>query len=401
MTQRKKRGELRLQTQISWMLRVPFRSNITLSMASQISNTKTDTMKIWCPPFLLFSVGVSAWSANALATPRSTHAAAAAAEVQAMREWLLAEDRLKPTSVELSLSDDDDTDQSKFVVSTTRTVARGEVLFRLCSDAVWSAADAYQDRDLGPKMRDFAEKAGPGFAVVALSSALAAEKVRRYRSIEGQGNAPESTGFSIPSDRGAFARWLWSIHDREGKGGNIGDESLMDTVLKGVNLIVPLLDVAARRAWSAAAADDSKPTARFLSKEWAREAMFNDGSALSWSRGELESVAMSSFALVLERQKPPPPFLLSGVGSLIPEPFLDPNAPEMWPSGEPLALVPLVDDLYSSDVDDGATNAVFGSPPRGQQRLGQDDDCLWCVATRELQVGERIVASNPWNVLST
>jgi hypothetical protein len=338
-------------------------------------------------PFLLVGIGVSAWSADALAIP-TKHAAV---EAQAMREWLLTDDRLKPTAVELRSSVDKN-DHANLLVSTTRTVSRGEVLFRLSSDSVWSAADTYQDRDLGPKFRDLCRQAGPGFGVVALSGVLAAEKVRRYRSIEGQGNAPESTGFSIPSNWGAFARWLWSVHDNERKGNDI-EESLMDAVLKGVNLVVPLLDVTARRAWTAAAADDSTPP--FLSEEWARQAMFNDGSALSWSRGELENTAMSSFELVLERQRPPPPFLVSGVGSLIPEPFLDRHAPETWPSGEPLALVPMVDNLYS-DQGSKATNAVLGSPPQGQ-RLGEDD-CLWCVATRDLKAGERIVASNPWNV---
>jgi hypothetical protein len=338
-------------------------------------------------PFVLVGVAVSAWSANALAVP-TRHAAT---EAQAMCEWLLTSDRLKPTAVELRPSADIN-DHAKFLVSTKRTVLRGEVLFRLSSDSVWSAADAYQDRDLGPKFRDLCRQAGPGFDVVALSGVLAAERVRRYRSIEGQGNAPESTGFSIPSNRGAFARWLWSVHDNERKGNNI-DESLMDDVLKGVNLVVPLLDVTARRAWTAAAADDATPP--FLSEEWARQAMFNDGSALSWSRGELETVAMSSFELVLKRQRPPPPFLLSGVGSLIPEPFLDRHVPEIWPSGESLALVPLVDDLYS-DQGSTTTNAVLGSPPQGQ-RLG-DKDCLWCVATRDLKAEERIVASNPWHV---
>jgi hypothetical protein len=344
-----------------------------------------------CPFVLVGAVVVSAWSADALALP-TKHAAA---EAQALLEWLLTNDRLEPTAVELRPSlERSSNDRAKFLVSTTRAVSRGEVLFRLSSDSVWSASDAYQDRDLGPKFRDLGRQAGPGFGVVALSGVLAAERVRRYRSIEGQGNAPESTGFSIPSRRGAFARWLWSAHDNERMGTDI-DESLMGTVLQGVKLVVPLLDVTARRAWTAAAADDATPP--FLSEEWARQAMYNDGSALSWSRSELESVAMRSFELVLKRQRPPPPFLVSGVGSLIPEPFLDRGqAPETWPSGEPLALVPMVDDLYSDQQGGMATNAVLGSPPRGQ-RLGEKD-CLWCVATRDLKAEERIVAADPWDV---
>lgn len=163
-----------------------------------------------------------------------------------------------------------------------------------------------------------------------------------------------------------------------------------------------MLDVAARRAWSSAIADNNLATAKtatFLSEEWAREAMFNDGSALSWARGELESVTTQSFGLVLQVQKAPPPFLLDGVGSLIPEPFLDSDeSPESWPTigGEPLALVPLVDDLCFCSDGEGDTNAVIGSPPRQVRREDRGADCLWCVATRDLKTGERIVSSNPW-----
>jgi len=302
-----------------------------------------------------------------------------------MREWLLAEDRFKSSCVDLVANSEVDSD-AIFGVSTNRKVKCGEVLFKLDRKSIWSAADAYRDKDMGPKLRDFAGKAGPGFGVVALAGVVAAEKVRRYRRIEGQGNAPESIGFSIPSVWGAFARWIWQDESKDTTSGI--DESLMDIVSQGVQLIVPLLDVTARRAWSSAAADDAKPP--FLSEEWSMKAMFDDGSALSWSRGELENISMRSFAMVLQQQKSPPLFLRSGVGSLIPKPFLDDASPETWPSGEPFALIPLVKDLHSDD--EGAVNAILGSPPPDRSRDGEEG-CIWCVATRDLEIGERIATS--------
>lgn len=337
-------------------------------------------MRLWLP----FLVVISLQRAHGLALPITKHAAPAE---KAMREWLLAENRFQSICVDLGAIEDDS--DGIFVVSTNRKVTCGEVLFKLDRKSIWSAADAYRDKDMGPKLRDFAGKAGPGFGVVALAGAVAAEKVRRYRKIEGQGNAPESIGFSIPSVWGAFARWIWQD---ESKNTTSIDESLMDTVSQGVQLIVPLLDVTARRAWSSAAADDAKPP--FLSEEWAVKAMFEDGSALSWQRGELENISMRSFAMVLDQQEPPPLHLRSGVGSLIPKPFLDDTSPETWPSGEPFALIPLVKDLYSDD--EGCINAVLGSPPPDRSR-GGEEGCIWCVATRDLENGERIALSRSAN----
>ena len=303
----------------------------------------------------------------------------------AMREWLLQKNRLTQANyIEVSVEED-----AKLVLTTTRAVAAGQVLFGLAtSNSIWSAADAYRDRDLGPQLVDLAKQAGPGFGVVALAGAVAAERVRRYRGIQGQGTAPESIGFSVPSQQGAFARWLWERHKQK-KTINF-DKSLVGTVELGVNLLVPMLELVARRAWSSAAADDAKKTRPpFLSQEWSQEAMFNDGSALSWSRSELENLALNSFDIVLQHQLPPPPYLLTGTGSLVPEPFVDRfDGPETWPTSEPLALVPLIDDLRGSSKNNVA-NAVLGSPPKGQP-LGKGD-CLWCVATRALEANERIV----------
>lgn len=303
-----------------------------------------------------------------------------------MREWILVGDRYSSSAAAVEV------DNNELIVRTTRSVAPGEVLFRLGKNAIWS--DAYSDRDLGPKLRDFASKAGPGFSVVSLAGGLAADRVRRFRSREGLGVAPESAGFTVPSKWGAFARYLWSSDSQDNK--SSVDESLVDVVSKGVNLLVPLLDVAARRYWTSEAADE--PEASVLEEEWTRKALLNDGAPQSWSRSDLENVAFNSMGIVLKETRAPPSFLLDGtVGSLVPEPFVDKSTdpPESWPTGEGLAFVPLVNEVCRSMSKDKATlNAVIGSPPRS--RHDGEDDCLWCVATRRLDAGEQVIAPDPW-----
>lgn len=328
-----------------------------------------------------------AWHADAFAAPQNT--VKNAVEANVLREWILVGDRYDSSAAVVEVENTKD-DGGQCAVVTTRDVAPGEVLFRLGKNAIWS--DAYRDRDLGPKLRDYALKTGPGFSTVALAGGLAAEKVRRFRSREGLGVAPESAGFTVPSEWGAFARWLWSSTPREEV--DI-DESLVDAVSQGVNLLVPLLDVAARRYWTADAADE--PDTSVLEEEWTRKALLDDGAPRSWSRSELEAVATDSMGVVLQRTRSPPPLLLDGVvGSLIPSPFVDTKnePPETWPTGEGLAFVPLIDDLWPETNLSDDPNAVIGSPP--PNRHGGEDDCLWCIATRKINVGERVIAPNPW-----
>ena len=314
-------------------------------------------------------------------------------------------DRFSSNAVEIvappnNLGDDDDPGRLRVV--TTRAVSPGELLFRLKRPAVWTAADAYRDRDLGPKLQDYAREAGGGgFDVVALAGVLAAERVRRFRSREGLGVAPESAGFTVPSRWGALARWLWSEQEREDGSSasavvNI-EEPIQDAVSQGVNLLVPLLDVAARRYWSADRADMPDGSAFPADEKWTRKALVDDGAPRSWSRSDLERVALLSMDMVLNQAQYPPPFLVEGVGSLIPEPFVkrDSDPPEAWPKeGATRAFVPLVSDLVL--VSSGkevveSSNAVIGTPPPSKRRGdNEDDDCVWCIATRKLDVGERV-----------
>lgn len=329
-----------------------------------------------------------AWRVDPLAAPATN-----SMEAMVLSEWLMDGDRYSSTAAALEVAPTAESDgaQNRCRVVTTRAVAPGDVLFQLGNSAVWSAAAAYRDRDLGPRLRDYAEKAGPGFGTVAVAGALAGERVRRFRSREGLGVAPESAGFTVPSRWGAFARWIWSTHENDVRD---LDESLSGAVGQGVKLLVRLLDVAARRYWSADAAD--KPEDSVPSEEWTRKALLDDGIPRSWSRSELEDLAMRSLCLVLDQTRYPPPFLLDGVGSLIPEPFVDQNSdrPETWPSGESLAFVPLVDDIVLQKGQNDMPNAVIGSPPRKRHR--GKDDCLWCIATRGLNAGESVIAPNPW-----
>jgi hypothetical protein len=333
------------------------------------------------------------WRAHAFTTAPQNAIDAGSMEANVLREWLSVGNRCSSTAATIEVSPlaqkDGDDCSSCIKVVTTREVSAGEVIFKLTKNAIWS--EAYGDRDIGPKLKDYAVKAGPGFGTVSLAGGLAAEKVRRFRSREGLGVAPESAGFTVPSKNGAFARYLWSYHNTCTTS---FDESLVHIVTQGVNLLVPLLDVAARRYWSAEKADE--PEASVLEEEWTRKALLQDGAPRSWSRSDLENVAMDSMKLVLDRTRYPPRYLLDGTGSLVPEPFVDTNSdpPETWPSGETLAFVPLVDGLFQTAKSKDESNAVLGSPPRN--RHGGAEDCLWCVATCKINIGEQVYAVNPW-----
>lgn len=332
-----------------------------------------------------------AWRTEAFATKPQNAVDVGSMEAKVLREWLSVADRCSSTAatVEIASLQQDSSQRSSCMVVAVRDVSPGEVLFRLTKNAIWS--NAYFDRDIGPNLKSLAARAGPGFGTVSLAGGLAAEKVRRFRSREGLGVAPESAGFTVPSKWGAFARYLWNTQTAD------IDESLADVISQGVNLLVPLLDVAARRYWTADAADE--PEDSVPEEEWTRKALLDDGAPRSWSRSDLENVAMDSMGLVLEQAKYPPPFLLDGtVGSLVPAPFVDTKTdpPETWPTGEGLAFVPLVDGLFQTTGESkGELNAVLGSPPR--TRHGGEDDCLWCVASRKINAGEQVIAPNPWN----
>ncbi len=146
-----------------------------------------------------------------------------------------------------------------FTVTAARAYNADQVIYSIGNDALLSPVAAYADTDVGPPLRDIAQKAGPGFGVVAVAGLLAAEKIRGFRSRRGQGDAAAAAGIVVPSRWGPYARLLWdepvSVE---------ADQQLVD---QAVALLLPILETTARRAWTAPDPEEEKPA--FLSEKWA------------------------------------------------------------------------------------------------------------------------------------
>ena len=260
-----------------------------------------------------------------------------------------------------------------WTVTAARAYNRGQTIFSVSSDALLTPTAAYGDKDLGPPLRDLARRAGPGFDVVAVAGLLAAERVRTYRARADQGLAPESAGTVVPSTWGPVARRLWAAE------APAVDPSVAPLVEQAVSLLLPLLEVAARRAFTAPAPVEPKG---FAPANW--RAMLEDGAGDSWSRGELERVARSAMYFAIDRQRAPPP------------PFGDGGAPGAWEVaaavGEDAMAIPPPEALVNGGGDANAALASFaGKVPSGEAR-----PALVVVATRDIAPGDAVVAVDPW-----
>ena len=264
-----------------------------------------------------------------------------------------------------------------FTVTAARAYNADQVIYSIGNDALLSPVAAYADTDVGPPLRDIAQKAGPGFGVVAVAGLLAAEKIRGFRSRRGQGDAAAAAGIVVPSRWGPYARLLWdepvSVE---------ADQQLVD---QAVALLLPILETTARRAWTAPDPEEEKPA--FLSEKWAWQAMYEDGGSRSWSRGELTDLARGALGVAIASQRPP---LAGDAWRITGQAVRSFNfRAEAGESLEPTALVPLV-------ASDGDANAAFRAFT-GRVPSGDVAPALVCVATRDISTGDAVVAPDPWS----
>ena len=100
-------------------------------------------------------------------------------------------------------------------------------------------------------------------------------------------------------------------------------------------------------------------------------------------------------------QKPPPSYVKDAGANIL----TDAGAPSAWLQrvgegeeqtvvSEPLALVPLVGEVLAGPA--GAANSVLGAPPPQKAGNRGEGVCIWCVASRDVEAGERLVAADPW-----
>ena len=272
-----------------------------------------------------------------------------------------------------------------WTITADRAYNRGQTIFSVSSDALLTPTAAYGDKDLGPPLRDLARRAGPGFDVVAVAGLLAAERVRTYRARADQGLAPESAGTVVPSTWGPVARRLWAAE------APAVDPSVAPLVEQAVSLLLPLLEVAARRAFTAPAPVEPKG---FAPANW--RAMLEDGAGDSWSRGELERVARSAMYFAIDRQRePPPPFGdggAPGAWEVTADAIREPGRQVAAAVGEDAMAIPPPEALVNGGGDANAALASFaGKLPSGEAR-----PALVVVATRDIAPGDAVVAVDPW-----
>lgn len=165
-------------------------------------------------------------------------------------------------------------------------------------------------------------------------------------------------------------------------------------------LVMPLVELAARRAWVPGKMDGASSQ---LSDPWERAAT-DDGAG--WSRAELDEVLTAAFGLVLARQwtAPPPEFAPAGGGAALA--LASGDVPARWGFGdgspEGPALLPPLAGLLEPEAagaaegeaaaeGGGGGNVVLGVPPRPAVGSLGEGVCVRCVAARRIERGERLV----------
>ena len=270
-------------------------------------------------------------------------------------------------------------------VVTTQPVAAGETILELKSGACLTADAAYADREMGRDLQSIAARVGPGFETVAIAAYLAAERVREFQAESWYaGSAAEQVGVQSARRDSAWSALTLAHWETEVLQPSTIDPELASLVQQGIQLVFPLIELAARRAWVPGAA----PAAPMFSDAWVRAAVTDDSAG--WSRGELEGVLTKAFARVLSQQwAEPPPYFAHGTGhELRTEP-----APQ-WGYGDDAprgpALLPPFEGLFSGGGGSVGNCAVGVPPAPAASNLGQGV-CVRCVAVRPLERGEVLV----------
>jgi len=286
---------------------------------------------------------------------------------------------------------------SRVALSGNQVVAlkpadEGDTLLELNAGACLTARAAYADREMGRDLQSIATRVGPGFDTVALAAFLAAERVRNFEAETWYAGAGDARGRDVSQRASAWSP-LTSAHlAAEALQPSAIDPDLVPLVQQGINLVIPIIELAARRAWVPGAA----PSAPMFSDEWVRAAVSDDSAG--WSRRDLEGVLTTSFARVLacQRSSPPPYFALGSGGS-----ELSDEIPERWgysdDAPEGAALLPPLEGLFVpvselAEDESADANVAIGVPPKPAAGSLGEGVCVRCVATRPIESGETLLS---------
>jgi len=157
----------------------------------------------------------------------------------ALREWSAENNRVEGLGEKIEIDEEG--------IVAAAPAKKGDILFAMSTESVVTAHAAYNDPDL-LSLRPIAQKAGPGFGVVAVAALLAAEEVRGYRRRLVSSCAPEAPGTVEPSEWGPALRPLWASDQLDAAA--FIDPDVAPIVDQGCAIVLPLLEAAARRSWS-------------------------------------------------------------------------------------------------------------------------------------------------------
>jgi len=273
----------------------------------------------------------------------------------------------------------------------TVAIEAGDTVFALSDGLVLTARAAYADREMGIDLQAIANRVGPGFDSVALAAFLAVERLRRFNAETWYaGSAAEKGGLDAVTQASEWSpltvgHWKAAAENPSGI-----PKELLPLVEQGVGLVLPLVELAARRVWTPGRA--LPPLPRSLSLDaWLVPQKTDDRTG--WGKQEIRDVLVAAFELVLARQWPAPPPILGSE-----EVRADRTPAPRWgfsadaPAGA--ALLPPLRVLLPGGTGGLAgtsrINAVLGVPP--EPALGNFDEgvSVKCVATRRIERGESI-----------
>ena len=278
---------------------------------------------------------------------------------------------------------------------SVRPIQAGESVLELRADACLTASAAYADREIGRDLLTMANKAGPGFQTVALAAYLAVERVRCFEAESWYaGSAAEQVGVEDARRPSAWAPLTSAHWEAETLQPSTVDRELLPLVQQGIELVTPIVELAARRAWIPGA---RPPQPLPFSDAWQRASSATGGAA--WSRTELYEVLSAAFARVLSHQwAAPPAHFAASSGWTLGEPAerwgygaSSPDGPALLPLLEVLA--PPAGRARGARGSLAQSNVALGVPPKPEQGNAGEGVCVRCVATRRVEPGERLLAA--------
>lgn len=268
-------------------------------------------------------------------------------------------------------------------VFAARQFAAGDTILELQRKACLTAESAYADREMGRDLQSIAAKVGPGFEMVAIAAYLAAERVRNFQAESWYaGSVAEQVGVAGARRQSAWSPLTLAHWEAQTASPSSIDPDLGPLVQQGMELVMPLLDLAARRAW----VPGVPPAPPTFSDEWVRAAATDDYAG--WTREELGSVLAASFARTLSHAWPTPPPQFERGYELGAEPAQRWGYAADSPTGP--ALLPPLQGLFS-DIGISGSNAAVGVPAAPSAGSLGEGLSVRCIATRPIGIGEQVV----------